>query len=158
MAIKKFTARAVRLVNAAKGIAAARGSPLVGTEHLLLAIVREDCDGGGIGLRALMKRDPKLPKEIETEILRILGDCSGSRTIEKPMHTESLRDVLQFAVAISDSSHRDRVGTEHLLLAILQTDKNLGERVLKTCGVNYDDLLTLVSRVYAESGDLRRAV
>ena len=105
-----------------------------------------------------MLRDPKLPAAIAEEIGRLLGSRPAKRAGVDPQQTDGLRLTVQRAMAISDTMKAVGVGTEHLLLAMLQAEDDVGERLMKKVGVSYDDLHPLVCRVYQEEIGERRVV
>ncbi len=127
---ERYTEKARRVIFFARYEASQYGSMTIETEHLLLGLFREDHTlarkflgekGGAQSLR----------EEIESQITR--GERI-STSVEVPLSAECM-SVLQMATAESERLGDKHVGTEHLLLGILQQDGSFGARLLTERGL-----------------------
>ncbi len=110
------------------------GHDYIGTEHLLLGIVRE---GQGVAVRILRNLDcdlMKLKKAIE-DTVRTSG---GTLTIGNIPLTKQAEKVLKITQIESKIYKADVIGTEHLLLSLLRDEDNIATQILHQFNVNYD--------------------
>ncbi len=110
------------------------GHDYIGTEHLLLGIVRE---GHGIAIRILRNLDCdliKLKKAIE-DTVRTSG---GTLTIGNIPLTKQAEKVLKITQIESKIFKADVIGTEHLLLSLLRDEDNIATQILHQFNVTYD--------------------
>ncbi|MGI8688869.1 MAG: Clp protease N-terminal domain-containing protein [Thermomicrobiales bacterium] len=104
----------------------------IGTEHLLLGLLRE---GEGIAARVLTTLDVDLEKCREF-IRSYIG--RGSGTVPPPedlSYAPRARKVLHVATMEADSYNHQFIGTEHLLLALVRVNDGMAARMLATFGV-----------------------
>lgn len=104
----------------------------VGTEHILLAILRQ---GGGIGGEVLahFKIDEARARKTIDDIAQ--RDKEDTWVFGRLPGTPHFRNVMALAI---DEAHRlkcDRIGSGHLLLALLREKQSAGERAMKKMGV-----------------------
>ena len=110
------------------------GHDFIGTEHLLLGIIRE---GQGIAVRILKNLDCdilRLKKSVE-ESVRTSG---GTLTIGNIPLTKQAEKVLKITQIEAKIYKADVIGTEHLLLSVLRDEENLATQILMQFGVTYD--------------------
>src|SRR5512141_19555 len=110
------------------------GHDYIGTEHLLLGIIRE---GQGVAVRILRNLDcdlMKLKKAIE-DTVRTSG---GTLTIGNIPLTKQAEKVLKITQIESKLYKSDVIGTEHLLLSLLRDDDNIAAQILHQFNVHYD--------------------
>jgi ATP-dependent Clp protease ATP-binding subunit ClpC len=110
------------------------GHDYIGTEHLLLGIIRE---GQGIAIRILRNLDcdlMKLKKAIE-DTVRTSG---GTLTIGNIPLTKQAEKVLKITQIESKIYKADVIGTEHLLLSLLRDEDNIATQILHQFNVSYD--------------------
>ncbi len=110
------------------------GHDYIGTEHLLLGIVRE---GQGVAVRILRNLDcdlMKLKKAIE-DTVRTSG---GTLTIGNIPLTKQAEKVLKITQIESKIYKADVIGTEHLLLSLLRDEDNIATQILHQFNVTYD--------------------
>jgi len=127
---ERYTEKARRVMFFSRYEASQYGSPYIGTEHLLLGLLRED--------RALVDRFlrkdrvwPEIRGEIER---RITPGKRISTTVEIPLSDEC-KTALDFAVETSERFGHRFVGTEHLLVGILRVEKSLAAQILMARGL-----------------------
>ncbi len=110
------------------------GHDYIGTEHLLLGIIRE---GQGVAVRILRNLDcdlMKLKKAIE-DTVRTSG---GTLTIGNIPLTKQAEKVLKITQIESKIYKADVIGTEHLLLSLLRDEDNIATQILHQFNVSYD--------------------
>ncbi len=110
------------------------GHDYIGTEHLLLGIIRE---GQGVAVRILRNLDcdlVKLKKAIE-DTVRTSG---GTLTIGNIPLTKQAEKVLKITQIESKIYKADVIGTEHLLLSLLRDEDNIATQILHQFNVSYD--------------------
>ena len=110
------------------------GHDYIGTEHLLLGIIRE---GQGVAVRILRNLDcdlMKLKKAVE-DTVRTSG---GTLTIGNIPLTKQAEKVLKITQIESKIYKADVIGTEHLLLSLLRDEDNIATQILHQFNVTYD--------------------
>ena len=110
------------------------GHDYIGTEHLLLGIIRE---GEGIAVKVLKNLGVdvyKLKKSIE-DTLKTSANSGGNNNI--PL-TKQAEKVLKITFLEAKLYKSDIIGTEHLLLSLLRDEQNIASQVLTSYEVNYD--------------------
>jgi ATP-dependent Clp protease ATP-binding subunit ClpC len=110
------------------------GHDYIGTEHLLLGIIRE---GQGVAVKILRNLDcdlMKLKKAIE-DTVRTSG---GTLTIGNIPLTKQAEKVLKITQIESKIYKADVIGTEHLLLSLLRDEDNIATQILHQFNVTYD--------------------
>ncbi len=130
----RFTERARRVLTLAKEEARRLGHDFVGTEHIVLGILRE---GSGVALAVLQKMNLKadLLKEATEEIM---GKGSNVLSFGEISFTPKARRVLELAVEESRTLGHSYVGTEHLLLGVLREKEGIGAQILGDLGISVE--------------------
>ncbi|NLV21337.1 MAG: ATP-dependent Clp protease ATP-binding subunit [Syntrophomonadaceae bacterium] len=135
---RKFTQRARNTVIHAQEEARELKHPAIGTEHILLGLLRE---GEGVGAKALMNLGIDLEK-LREEIKKYIGQNEAAN--EEPAGdlpiTPRVKKVFNTAFDEARMQGVNYVGTEHLLLAILREEESVAGQVLLSMGVKLDDL------------------
>ncbi len=132
---KGFTEKANQALNLAISSAEELGHTYIGTEHILLGLLRE---GTGVAATVLGSRGITAAtyqeKIVETA-------SSGQPTKLTPDDfTPRSKKTLELAVAEAASMHHGFVGTEHLLLAVMRDDTSVAVRLLGMCGLRPSEL------------------
>jgi len=135
---RKFTQRARNTVIHAQEEARDLGHPAIGTEHILLGLLRE---GEGVGARALINLGIDLAN-VREEVKRFIGqsdtpveEAAGDLPI-----TPRVKKVFHLAFDEAQFQGVNYVGTEHLLLALLREEEGLASQVLISMGVKLESL------------------
>ncbi len=135
---RKFTQRARNTVIHAQEEARELGHPAIGTEHILLGLLRE---GEGVGARALINLGIDLAN-VREEVKGFIGQ--DKTAIEGPAGdlpiTPRVKKVFNLAFDEARLQGVNYVGTEHLLLALLREEEGLASQVLLAMGVKLDSL------------------
>jgi len=130
---ERFTEKARRVIFFARYEASHYGSPYIDTEHLLLGLLREE--------KSVSLWIPK----VQPEIIRQRIDAATERrsptptNVDLPLSTEAKR-VLVFAADEADRLANKNIGTEHLLLALLDEDKSFAASLLRDCDADAANL------------------
>lgn len=136
---QRFTERARRVILLGQEEAGKMNSGHVGTEHLLLGLVREN---EGVAAQVLQKMgvsQGKVRTEIEQEVQP--GNDAGS---SEPKLTPKAKRVLELAADEARRMRHNYIGTEHLLLALLREKDGLAATVLRRLGLNLEKARTQV--------------
>ena len=124
------------------------GHDYIGTEHLLLGIIRE---GQGVAVRILRNLDcdlMKLKKAIE-DTVRTSG---GTLTIGNIPLTKQAEKVLKITQIESKIYKADVIGTEHLLLSLLRDEDNIATQILHQFNVTYDSARSELNSMLSSKG------
>ena len=132
----QFTDRARKVMGLARQEAGRSGDEFIGTEHILLALVKE---GTGVGASVLENLDGDLDeirKQIEAQIKPVPGKTGLSQFV----FTHFAKKTLEFAMEEAQKLDPGYVGTEHLLLGLIREKKGLASQVLMKLGLNLSSL------------------
>jgi ATP-dependent Clp protease ATP-binding subunit ClpC len=149
--MERFTQRARRVLSLAHEEAERLHHNYIGTEHLLLGLIREE---GGVAGRVLRELglEPARVKEM-VERLTGVGRHSGGR-IELAPATEQ---VLQLAIDEARRMGHHYIGTEHLLLGLVRQGEGVGVDVLRRLGITPEQVRRQTRRILQESPTRRMA-
>ena len=142
----QFTQRAEHAIEKAGAAAGELGHSYVGTEHLLLGIIREH---GGLGAGILERRgiDEKL-------LINRITALNGRGVPMDNVHSlsEHARIAVNQASTEAEKLSRSFIGTEHLLLGILRQNDCAGVKVLRELGEDINDIYTDLMDSFAFTG------
>ncbi len=128
----KFTERVRKVIYLARDEANRLQHDYIGTEHLLLGIVRE---GEGIAARVLQKLDLDLD-QIQQAIENIVRPSGDTLTLGEVPLTPRGKRVLELSIEEARLLGHNYVGTEHLLLGLIREGEGVAARVLLELGVD----------------------
>ena len=145
----RLTQRARRVLSLAHQEAERMRHSYIGTEHLLLGLIREE---GGVAGRVLRELglDPMRVQERVEQITGI-GQYRGGKIDLSP----GTQQVLEYAVDEAKSMGHHYIGTEHLLLGLIRNDEGVGLKVLQQEGVTPEQIRRQTKRVLQESSTPR---
>jgi ATP-dependent Clp protease ATP-binding subunit ClpA len=130
---ERFTDRSRKVMQLANQEAARFNHEYIGTEHMLLGLVKE---GNGVAAHVLKAHDVDLRK-IRLEVEKRVQ--SGPAVVEVVMgrlpHTPRAKKVIELAIESARELGNNYVGTEHLLLGLLREKEGVAAQVLADCGV-----------------------
>ena len=132
---KGFTAKANEALNQAINSAEVLGHTYVGSEHLLLGLLRV---GGGVA-SAVLDRHGVTADAVE-ELIRSQIGCGTRTRLSPDFFTPRAKQVIEIALSSKASSGKQLVGSEHLLLGILGEGDNFAIRFLNELGVDVANL------------------
>ncbi|MCX7842221.1 MAG: ATP-dependent Clp protease ATP-binding subunit, partial [Clostridia bacterium] len=141
----RFTEKAEKAINFSQESAMKLGHNYVGTEHLLLGLVKE---GSGVAARVLQSQginEDKVLKEIEDLIGR--GEESGQQPLG---FTPRTKRVLELSFKEARRMGHNYIGTEHLLLGIMKEGESVAVRILMDLGVDPQKLLSELAKMLSE--------
>ncbi|KNX35631.1 MULTISPECIES: ATP-dependent protease ATP-binding subunit ClpC [Bacillus amyloliquefaciens group] len=131
MMFGRFTERAQKVLALAQEEALRLGHTNIGTEHILLGLVRE---GEGIAFKALEAlglNSDKMQKEVESLIGR-----GQESTTSVPHYTPRAKKVIELSMDEARKLGHSYVGTEHILLGLIREGEGVAARVLNNLGVS----------------------
>ena len=132
----KFSPKVKEVISYSREEALRLGHDHIGTEHLLLGLIR---DGDGLAIKVLMSLD------VDIAVLRkTVEDAIKDKTSRQPFNAGSLpltkqaEKVLKITVLEAKVLKSDTIGTEHLMLSILKNKDNIATQILGQFDVDYD--------------------
>ncbi|NWF52548.1 MAG: ATP-dependent Clp protease ATP-binding subunit [Nitrospirae bacterium] len=129
---EKFTERGRKVIIYAKEEAEKRQNDYLGTEHLLLAILREE-DGLPV---AILKRMGITREEVRMEVERNLPQGTDLMTFDDIPFTPRAKKVLELAVEEARLLGHNYIGSEHILLGLIREEEGIGGKILRNLGAN----------------------
>ena len=142
----KFTERAKKVLVLAQEEAQRFNHNYIGTEHLLLGLVRE---GEGIAAKVLSNLGVELQK-VRSAVEFIIG--RGDRMVIGDISlTPRAKKVIELAVEEARRLNHNYIGTEHLLLGLVREGEGIAAGVLESLGVNLEKVRTQVIQVVSQS-------
>jgi ATP-dependent Clp protease ATP-binding subunit ClpC len=130
-----FTERVRKVLAMAREEAARLHHEYVGTEHILLGLIRE---GEGVAATVLQNLNVELD-EIQQKIEETVKKGKAAQTPGPDLpYTSRAKKVLELAMSEARELSHSYVGTEHLLLGLLREEKGIAAQVLTDAGVNLD--------------------
>ena len=146
---ERFTERARQVVVLAQEEARELKHNYIGTEHLLLGLLRE---GDGVAARVLGTLEISL-EDVRGEIMRIVGEGENEPQGQIPF-TPRAKKVLELALREALSLGHNYIGTEHILLGLVRESEGVAARILSDLDGDADRIRQEVMRVL--SGPSRR--
>jgi len=141
----RFTERAEKALAYSQEAAIELGHNYVGTEHVLLGLVKE---GSGVAARVL-KSQGVTENKILREIEQLVG--RGEKTGEQPLgFTPRTKRVLELSFREARKMNQNYIGTEHLLLGIMREGESVAVRILMDLGVDPQKLLAELIKILNE--------
>jgi ATP-dependent Clp protease ATP-binding subunit ClpC len=130
-----FTERVRKVLAMAREEAARLHHEYVGTEHILLGLIRE---GEGVAATVLQNLSVELD-EIQQKIEETVKKGKAAQTTGPDLpYTSRAKKVLELAMSEARELSHSYVGTEHLLLGLLREEKGIAAQVLTDAGVNLE--------------------
>ena len=143
---EKFTERARKVLTLAQEEAQRFNHNYIGTEHLLLGLVRE---GDGVAARVLSNMGVQLPK-VRSAVEFIIG--RGESVIMGEIGlTPRAKKVIELAVDEARRLNHHYIGTEHLLLGLVREGEGIAAGVLESLGVNLEKVRAQVMQVVSQN-------
>ncbi len=132
-----FSQRVQMVIQLSREEALRLGHDYIGTEHLLLGIIRE---GGGVAVEILQNMDIDLD-ELKRAIEDTIRSTGGTITVGNIPFTKRAERVLRVAAAEAERFKSNVIGTEHLLLALLRDSEAVAAQVLQSFDIAYEAVL-----------------
>ncbi|MDO8637100.1 MAG: ATP-dependent Clp protease ATP-binding subunit [Dehalococcoidia bacterium] len=143
---EKFSERARKVLTLAQEEAQRFNHNYIGTEHILLGLVRE---GEGVAAKVLGNLGVELPK-VRAAVEFIIGRGEKPSSSEIGL-TPRAKRVIELAVDEARRFNHNYIGTEHLLLGLLREGEGVAAGVLESLGVSLDRVRTETSRVLTQT-------
>ncbi|MXV92154.1 MAG: ATP-dependent Clp protease ATP-binding subunit [Chloroflexi bacterium] len=144
--MERFTQRARRVLSLAQEEAERLRHHQIGTEHLLLGLMREE---GGVAGRVL--RDLGLDLRRVEELVSRLSTSEYRGGVAQLDLSPGTKKVLELAVDEARRMGHHYIGTEHLLLGLVRQQEGIALDVLRRLGVNPEEIRRQTSKVLQES-------
>lgn len=152
-----YTAKAKTALGLAASAARSMGQNYIGTEHILLGLIRQQT---GMAAQALLVNGVDETKLVDL-IMELIAPTGHLDLKEREGYSPRAQQVIGLAFQIAEQYHASAVGTEHILMALIREGSNVAVRILSTMGVSlqklYIDLLVSMGKdgnLYKE--DLRQ--
>lgn len=129
---ERFTDKGRKIIILAREEAERHQNDYLGTEHLVLAIIRET---DGIAT-ATLKKMGLSPEQIRLEIERNLPGGGSTLTFGEIPFTPRVKKVIEYAVEEARLLGHHYIGSEHLLLGLLREEEGIGGKILRSLGSN----------------------
>src|SRR5213083_1658717 len=133
---ERFTDRARKVMQLANQEAQRLNHEYIGTEHVLLGLVKE---GSGVAANVLKNLDIDLRK-IRLEIEKLVQSGPDMVTMGKLPQTPRAKKVLEYSMEEARNLNHNYVGTEHLLLGLLREQEGVAAQVLMNLGLKLEEV------------------
>ena len=139
----KFTEKAEKVLNNAIPLAQGLGHTYVGSEHILLSLSKEKMSLAG----AFLQKQGLDAKKIE-DAIKIYAGSSGKSRLTPADMTPRCRKILEFSYKNAQKYSATKIGTEHILLAILEERECVARKLLEHLGADIiqikDEVISLL--------------
>jgi ATP-dependent Clp protease ATP-binding subunit ClpC len=142
----RFTQRAQNALRLAHESAGELGHSYVGSEHVLLGLLRE---GEGIAARALQNAGVNV-EQLKANIVNLVGKGEGG--VPAQGLTPRSKHIIEVAAAEAARLNTSYIGTEHLLMAILRETDSVATRMLAASGVDIPKLYRSIEALIGATG------
>ena len=146
---ERFTDRARKVMALANQEAQRFNHEYIGTEHILLGLVKE---GSGVGANVLKNLDVDLRK-VRLEVEKLVKAGPEVVMMGKLPQTPRAKKVIECAIEEARSLNHNYVGTEHLLLGLLREHDGVAAQVLMNLGLKLDEVREEVLNLLGAGGE-----
>ncbi|MDR2116579.1 MAG: ATP-dependent Clp protease ATP-binding subunit [Planctomycetaceae bacterium] len=136
MPYERFTDRARKVMQLANQEAQRFNHEYIGTEHLLLGLIKE---GSGVAANVLKNLDIDLRK-IRHEVEKLVRSGPDLVTMGRLPQTPRAKKVIEYSMEEARNLNHNYVGTEHLLLGLLREQEGVAAQVLMNLGLRLDEV------------------
>jgi len=133
---ERFTDRARKVMALANQEAQRFNHEYIGTEHILLGLVKE---GSGVGANVLKNLDVDLRK-VRLEVEKLVKSGPDMVTMGRLPQTPRAKKVIEYAIEEARNLNHNYVGTEHLLLGLLREQDGVAAQVLMNLGLKLEEV------------------
>ncbi|HZV07044.1 MAG TPA: Clp protease N-terminal domain-containing protein [Gemmataceae bacterium] len=133
---ERFTDRARKVMQLANQEAQRFNHEYIGTEHILLGLIKE---GAGVAANVLKNLDIDLRK-LRMEVEKIVLRGPDVVIVGKLPQTPRAKKVIEYAIEEARSLNHKYIGTEHLLLGLLREEDTVAAQILLNLGLKLDDV------------------
>src|SRR6056297_139162 len=146
---EKFSERARKIIIYAREEAQKLNYDFIGTEHVLLGLLREGASIGVIVLRRLKANISNLKSNVEAYLLKE-NEPNANHEIQL---TPRAKRVLELAVNEAEKMGHNFIGTEHILLGLILEDNGIAAKVLKKEGLTSDKIRSEIVNLLSGDAD-----
>ncbi|MBU6208919.1 MAG: NDP-hexose 4-ketoreductase, partial [Planctomycetes bacterium] len=146
---ERLTDRARKVMALANQEAQRFNHEYIGTEHILLGLVKE---GSGVGANVLKNLGIDLRK-VRLEVEKLVKSGPEMVTMGKLPQTPRAKKVVEYAIEEARNLNHNYVGTEHLLLGLLREQDGVAAQVLLNLGLKLDDVREEVLNLLGAGGE-----
>jgi ATP-dependent Clp protease ATP-binding subunit ClpC len=150
---ERFTDRARKVMQLANQEAQRFNHEYIGTEHVLLGLIKE---GSGVAANVLKNLDVDLRK-IRLEVEKLVQNGPDMVTMGKLPQTPRAKKVIEYSMEEARNLNHNYVGTEHILLGLLREQEGVAAQVLMNLGLKLEDVreevLNLLGHGMEEGGE-----
>jgi ATP-dependent Clp protease ATP-binding subunit ClpA len=140
---ERFTERARQVVVLAQDEAVALKHNYIGTEHILLGLLREE---EGLAARVLESLDITV-EEVRAQVTRVIGQGDQPPTTGQIPFTPRAKKVLELALREAMALGHNYIGTEHILLGVARENQGVAARILLDFDVDAEKVRNEVMRM-----------
>jgi len=140
---EKFTERARKVMSFSRQEAQRLNNDAIGTEHILLGIVRE---GGGVAAKVLKNLRVDFERVIK-EVEKLVKTDKPSNLLGQIPFSPRAKRVIELAGESSSQLEADVIGTEHLLLGLLKENEGIAAQVLINLGLKLEEVRDMILEV-----------
>jgi ATP-dependent Clp protease ATP-binding subunit ClpC len=133
---ERFTDRARKVMALANQEAQRFNHEYIGTEHILLGLVKE---GSGVGANVLKTLDVDLRK-VRLEVEKLVKSGPDMISMGKLPQTPRAKKVIEYAIEEARNLNHNYVGTEHLLLGLIREHDGVAAQVLRNLGLKLEEV------------------
>lgn len=137
---KPYTKQAQKVIELTTKAARSMHHNYIGTEHLLLGLLKE---GSGVAACVLMDAGVEEPRLVEL-IEDLIAPSSDVAVLDRKGYSPRIQHIIENADQEAERFDNENIGTEHLLIALLKEADCAGVRLLNTLGVN-------IQKIYIET-------
>ncbi len=150
---ERFTDRARKVMQLANQEAQRFNHEYIGTEHILLGLIKE---GSGVAANVLKNLDVDLRK-IRLEVEKLVQSGPDMVTMGKLPQTPRAKKVIEYSMEEARNLNHNYVGTEHILLGLLREQEGVAAQVLMNLGLKLEEVREEVLNLLGhgmEAGDV----
>src|SRR3954466_4000422 len=133
---ERFTDRARKVMQMANQEAQRFNHEYIGTEHVLLGLIKE---GSGVAANVLKNLDVDLRK-IRLEVEKLVQSGPDMVTMGKLPQTPRAKKVIEYSMEEARNLNHNYVGTEHILLGLLREQEGVAAQVLMNLGLKLEEV------------------
>ncbi|MCR5545063.1 MAG: ATP-dependent Clp protease ATP-binding subunit [Lachnospiraceae bacterium] len=144
----EYTKQLKKAIDYSKRVSKKLGHNYIGTEHLLLGLLRQK----DTLTYELLTKENITEEHITQLIFEYIAEENGIKVLDRDGYTPKLEALLAFAESEAKNCKSKKVGTEHILMAILRTPECAATRLLASMDVNLQKLFTTVLTAMGQEG------
>jgi ATP-dependent Clp protease ATP-binding subunit ClpC len=145
---ERFTDRSRKIMQLANSEAQRFNHEYIGTEHILLGLVKE---GSGVGVYVLKSLKANIEQLICQEVERLIISGPDMVTIGRVPHTPRAKRVIELAMEEARNLGHDYVGSEHILLGLSREQEGVAAQILMNQGLQIDTIRQALMSVLGEN-------